>query len=106
MSCQLINTGEELESDMRIIKEFSTILKIVLVANVLMSNVTNENKLKEIKKIVRSLENGYVGSLKMGEIEMKKLQHIRWLVEEIEESKESLWQDLSLGITLRTENPK
>ena len=84
----------------------STILKIVLVANVLMSNVTNENKLKEIKKIVRSLENGYVGSLKLGEIEMKKLQHIRWLVESIENSKESLWQDLSLGITLRTENPK
>ena len=78
----------------------------MLVANVLMSNVTNENKLKEIKKIVRSLENGYVGSLKMGEIEMKKLQHIRWLVESIENSKESLWQDLSLGITLRTENPK
>jgi hypothetical protein len=88
------------------LKEFSTILKIVLVANVLMSNVTNENKLKEIKKIVRSLENGYVGSLKLGEIEMKKLQHIRWLVESIENSKESLWQDLSLGITLRTENPK
>ena len=68
--------------------------------------MNDKEQLEEIKKIVRSLENGYVGSLKLGEIEMKKLQHIRWLVEEIEESKESLWQDLSLGITLRTENPK
>ena len=58
-----------------------------------LSNLTNEDALREIKKIVRELI--YAEDVYTAKFTSEKLQHIRQLVESLEDSK---YQDLDLWL--------
>jgi len=58
-----------------------------------LSNLTYEDKLREIKKIVRELI--YAEDVYTAKFRSEKLQHIRQLVESLDDSK---YQDLDLWL--------